>query len=465
MKGFIQKNIASLGLVVALVVWGVTAGIVYRNMIHLVETAEVNVRQHEVIEELANTLAAVSDAESAQQDYILTGEERQLERYNTAAKVIGEKVNHLQTLTLDRPEQQQRLNTLEPLIAQILALFNNSVQPQISKPLDAESQASPADKGRKLMEDTRGLLTEIRMEENGLLKHRAEGTETNTILLFFIGNFLGLVLLAWVFYRLNCKIAEQKEAGQALLEDAIALKSFGKLAKEKIHKLDKELEYCRNELIAANKKITLFGEMGDLLRTSRTLWEVHGIIVKYLQQLFPAERNVAALSSLQPPETSTTKTVCDPLRRYFEDTLEREMQKARRTGQPIGVIMFDVDHFKKFNDTFGHAAGDAMLSKLDHFIKMYSRGGGIACYNGGEKFMLIFPGASLDNTRRRAEYLCREVKHLNVRHYDRSLGPITLSLGVAAFPDHGATSEIILQTADHAHRRAKTAGCDRVVVG
>ena len=134
------------------------------------------------------------------------------------------------------------------------------------------------------------------------------------------------------------------------------------------------------------------------------------------------------------------------------------MQKARRMGQPIGVIVFDVDHFKKFNDTFGHAAGDAMLSKLDHFIKMYSRGGGIACYNGGEKFMLIFPGASLDNTRRRAEHLCREVKHLNVRHYDRSLGPITLSLGVVAFPDHGATSEIVLQTADHAHCRAKTAG-------
>jgi diguanylate cyclase (GGDEF)-like protein len=146
------------------------------------------------------------------------------------------------------------------------------------------------------------------------------------------------------------------------------------------------------------------------------------------------------------------------LRRYFENTLEREMQKARRMGQPIGVIVFDVDHFKKFNDTFGHAAGDAMLSKLDHFIKMYSRGGGIACYNGGEKFMLIFPGASLDNTRRRAEHLCREVKHLNVRHYDRSLGPITLSLGVVAFPDHGATSEIVLQTADHAHCRAKTAG-------
>src|SRR5438477_10633204 len=96
-----------------------------------------------------------------------------------AAKVIGEKVNNLSTLTLDR-QQQQKLNTLELLVAQGLALFNDSVQSQNGKPLDAESQASLTDKGRKLMEDTRGILAEMRMEENRLLKRRAERMEANT---------------------------------------------------------------------------------------------------------------------------------------------------------------------------------------------------------------------------------------------------------------------------------------------
>jgi len=96
---------------------------------------------------------------------------------------------------------------------------------------------------------------------------------------------------------------------------------------------------------------------------------------------------------------------------------------------------------------------------------MKSRGEGIGCYSGGEEFMLILPGTSLDGTRRRAEHLRRVAKGLNARHYGQPLGTVTLSLGVAGFPDHGATAEAVLRAAEQALRRAKAEGCDRVVVG
>src|SRR3990172_4390323 len=104
MREFARKNIRYLGLVIALVVWGATAGIVYRNTIRLVETADWNAHRHQVIEGIESTLVALTDAAAAQQGDILAGDERQLERYDTAIQVIDEKVSRLRTLTLDQPK-------------------------------------------------------------------------------------------------------------------------------------------------------------------------------------------------------------------------------------------------------------------------------------------------------------------------------------------------------------------------
>jgi diguanylate cyclase (GGDEF)-like protein/PAS domain S-box-containing protein len=181
------------------------------------------------------------------------------------------------------------------------------------------------------------------------------------------------------------------------------------------------------------------------------------------------EQMALALVNLRLRETLRSQAVRDPLtglfnRRYLEETLERELSRAVRTQRPFGVIMLDLDHFKRFNDTFGHPAGDAVLRELGRFLRTQTRGSDIACRYGGEEFTIILPECSLDVTRRRADEIREGVKRLVVQYQGQQLGAMTISLGVANYPVHGDAGEALLQLADAALYRAKDEGRDRVVV-
>ncbi len=188
---------------------------------------------------------------------------------------------------------------------------------------------------------------------------------------------------------------------------------------------------------------------------------------RLISQLEETNRELEANLRLQ--KTLRVQAVRDPLtglfnRRYLEETFERELRRAERARKPLGVIMLDLDHFKAFNDTFGHAAGDAILRFLGQFLLSRSRREDVACRYGGEEFVLIFPDASLDTTARRAEQLRAEARSLQVLHHGHPLGNVTISVGVAAFPEQGSTTATLLRAADEALYRAKTEGRDRVEV-
>ncbi|MFB2971405.1 PAS domain S-box protein [Aerosakkonema sp. BLCC-F183] len=181
-----------------------------------------------------------------------------------------------------------------------------------------------------------------------------------------------------------------------------------------------------------------------------------------------SEHIAMALANLKLRETLQHQSIRDVLtglfnRRYLEESLEREIHRAKRKQQSLGIIMLDVDHFKQFNDTFGHDAGDAVLRELGLLLQKQIRASDIACRYGGEELTVILPETSLEDTRKRAEQLRLAVKHLSVQHHGQLLGAITLSLGVAVFPDCGNTGEEIIQAADAALYRAKKQGRDRVV--
>jgi diguanylate cyclase (GGDEF)-like protein len=151
-------------------------------------------------------------------------------------------------------------------------------------------------------------------------------------------------------------------------------------------------------------------------------------------------------------------------RRYLEEALALELIRAARKQYPIGIIMADIDHFKRFNDTHGHAAGDAVLVQVGNFLRTHVRSSDITCRFGGEEFILILPEASRKITQMRAEHIREDARHLHVQYEGQTLEAVTLSLGVAAFPDHGSTNDAILGAADTAMYRAKRDGRDRVVV-
>lgn len=180
-----------------------------------------------------------------------------------------------------------------------------------------------------------------------------------------------------------------------------------------------------------------------------------------------AERLSLALANVRLRDTLRSQSIVDPLtglfnRRYMEETLDLELARATRGRREIGIIMLDIDHFKSLNDSCGHDAGDALLRALAGLLRTRVREGDIACRFGGEEFILILPEAPLDLARHRAEEIREAMCQLRVSHRGRVIGPITVSAGVAAFPDHGKTSEGLLHAADAALYRAKAEGRDRV---
>jgi diguanylate cyclase (GGDEF)-like protein/PAS domain S-box-containing protein len=174
------------------------------------------------------------------------------------------------------------------------------------------------------------------------------------------------------------------------------------------------------------------------------------------------------LTNLNLRETLRHQSIRDTLtglynRRYLEESLEREIHQARRNKKTLGVIMLDVDHFKRFNDTFGHDAGDVVLRELGLFVQNNIRRSDIACRYGGEELTVILPGASLEQITLRAEQLRVGIKALKIVYQGQSLGNITLSFGVACFPQHGDSGKDVIKGADTALYQAKRQGRDRVV--
>jgi len=150
-------------------------------------------------------------------------------------------------------------------------------------------------------------------------------------------------------------------------------------------------------------------------------------------------------------------------RRYMEETLERELRRAARKHTPLGIIMLDIDDFKQYNETHGHAAGDAVLRKVGGLLLGHVRGEDMPSRYGGDEFIIILPEASLKVTSARAELLCEQARHFHIEIEGEVLNEVTLSMGVAVFPENGSTSAGLLKAVDDALYRAKHEGRGLVI--
>lgn len=181
-----------------------------------------------------------------------------------------------------------------------------------------------------------------------------------------------------------------------------------------------------------------------------------------------AEQLGLAMVNLQLRETLRVQSLRDPLtglfnRRYLEENLNRELQRCERRGLPLSVLMLDVDHFKRFNDQHGHAAGDALLARVGQTLQSMTRDEDIACRYGGEEFTVVLPEADGGIARQRAEEIRAAIGGTTITHMRKILGPATASIGVATFPGDGDAQEKLLEVADASLYRAKAEGRDRVV--
>jgi diguanylate cyclase (GGDEF)-like protein/PAS domain S-box-containing protein len=150
-------------------------------------------------------------------------------------------------------------------------------------------------------------------------------------------------------------------------------------------------------------------------------------------------------------------------RRYLDEVLERELSRAMREGHPLTVMMLDLDHFKKLNDTYGHQAGDEVLKALGSMLRQNARNEDIPCRYGGEEFLLVLPNMSLSDARIRAEQWREKFAAMQISFGQFSMSG-TLSIGIATFPGHGRTRDELIEAADQALYLAKNKGRNRVEI-
>ena len=172
-----------------------------------------------------------------------------------------------------------------------------------------------------------------------------------------------------------------------------------------------------------------------------------------------------SLSNLRLREKLHEQAMRDPLtglfnRRYLDETLPREIHRTQRGKSPLCVVMLDLDHFKEFNDTFGHEVGDVLLGELGRILHHNLRKSDIACRQGGDEFLLVLAESSLEDTRQRVEQIRLLVKDLKIRN----LGRITISAGIVEAGGYEMTAGELLRAADKALYAAKEAGRDRIVI-
>ena len=192
-----------------------------------------------------------------------------------------------------------------------------------------------------------------------------------------------------------------------------------------------------------------------------------------ITQIKPLAETVAkhislALANLKLRETLNHLRLHDPLtklynRRYLEESLEREIQRSVDQRLPLGLILLHIDRFGDFNKGLGHAAGDLLLREMGLFLPSQIRECDLACRYRGEEFLILLPEASLETTQQQAEQLRQNIKLLNFQYHGQALGSMTISCGVASFPEHGLTAQSLLREANAALRQAKEQGCDRIV--
>jgi len=220
--------------------------------------------------------------------------------------------------------------------------------------------------------------------------------------------------------------------------------------------------YCCIPILAHGETIGLL----HLVTTTKDLPKA-AVVEQRRLGLVCAEQISLAIANAKLRDQLRDQSIRDALtgmfnRRYILEASRREFARAGRSGQNISVLSMDIDHFKKFNDNHGHDAGDTVLRAVADTLKAGFLDENVVCRFGGEEFVAIVPGASVETAAQRAEEVRAQIESLVVRYLDGNLPRVTISIGVASFPQSGANFQAVMKAADDALYRAKDGGRNQV---
>lgn len=199
--------------------------------------------------------------------------------------------------------------------------------------------------------------------------------------------------------------------------------------------------------------------------------EIHRFILKPWDNEYLRIQMLEAVQShqkIEKIEHFKKLSITDPVtgltnHRYFHDRLSQEIELAQKTNEPLSLLIIDVDHFKSFNDRYGHPEGDRLLASVADRIKTISQDIGLASRYGGEEFTVILPKISLDQAYNLAEEIRSSLEQKAFIGPQGRSAYVTISLGLASFPEQAKTTKSLIDIADKALYQAKKQGRNQTV--
>lgn len=226
------------------------------------------------------------------------------------------------------------------------------------------------------------------------------------------------------------------------------------------------------EIVSSCIPLTAYGEIIGLLNIKMKQQEYENLSqedqkhIKQVLRVF-SEQISLAISNLKLHEKMKDLAIHDPLtglynRQYLEETFEREVNRAKRNKSHLGLMIIDIDHFKTFNDTQGHSAGDLLLQELGILMEKFFRAEDFCCRFGGEEFVVLLFDISIDDLKEKSEKFRNLISEISLTYQNQTLKKVTGSIGVSVFPECGENFSLLLEAADKALYFAKKEGRNRV---
>ncbi|KTD11858.1 regulatory protein (GGDEF domain) [Legionella gratiana] len=244
-----------------------------------------------------------------------------------------------------------------------------------------------------------------------------------------------------------------------------------------------QVNQAHNELICNHVNLSSEQKLSFLCVPLMAQNDIYGLLYMEIAQEAPiafsqnqqlmitafSELTALAFANVRLRENLRYQSMRDPLtglynRRYLEDFLLKQIHQSERTKSPIALLMLDLDHFKKINDTYGHDAGDVALKELGKILQEDVRVGDVAARYGGEEFIVVFYNTDEKMIKSRAESIRNAVSGLQIKYGAQEVGPITISIGISIYPTHGHTPTELIEAADKALYFAKANGKNRIVL-
>ena len=535
-------------LLVAILALGAAFSSAYDVLQRVTAGSREELRSQSLLGEVLYARADISDVQSAQRGYILTGDSGQLASYRMARARLASRLSHARSFAAARPEDQRSLSSLIKLINERLDATQAVIDARTEMDSQALKQAVEQGHDEILTARLRIELKDFQDEQDRRLIESDHSLVALTgaarlawatiAVLVALGS---LVAFAYLYRQATSRRKAEVELRRTIGEQERVLFEVSAMSTmmELLHicRSQAEANHVIGEVLPqllpsvsgglyvmrpSNGALELQFGWGEgamtkifapdecwALRRSRThLVERtrsaimcrhiehtqegclcaplvgHGEVLGVLHLASTDKRNVSAdvlrlagvlaeqlslaLGNLRLQETLRSRSERDPLtdlynRRHLELSAERELARATRHRHPLSFVMLDVDHFKVFNDTHGHDAGDAVLREVAQVLKRHTRTEDIACRYGGEEFLMVLPGCPLEDAYQKAEAIREAIAQLRVTSGGTILSRVTASLGISCHPQHGERMDELIRAADAALYKAKAAGRNQIV--